>query len=962
MAARFVALDIALPSPGRCEIAAVVDSPEQVRRLLYLVGADPLAARARTHAEPDVEVVLVDDLSDISAAIIELADEAPWVTFDQASRLAVWREQDTTGAFDAIPMPDAGDLAALAMPWIASRTLEGFLAEALAFCEQAGEQPEPTHGLAFAEAVAALWRLLPVAIGQRPYAVRHGLAELLDRTGTALGAAWRTGVGTAPPAEGEPTLIDSFLRARLRELTPEQVRPEELPVPRPISADAVERIFATDGPLADAFEQWEPRPGQVQMARAVAEALGGGELLLAEAGTGTGKSLAYLAPAVLFAVENKTPVVISTATRNLQDQLFGKDLPLLRRAVEFEFTAELIKGRGNYLCVEKLLREALEMGLLAIDDQVLCLTYLLSWAAASRSGDLDELSSYLLTRYTGLSPMAYRLASDGESCTAVSARNHPCFATVARRRAFAADVLVVNHALALANTAVEILPPFAHIIFDEAHNLEDIATEAFGLELERRGLLQSARECGASRDQRALANRARRALGTASGELVDNVLQQLTGVEQAAASVVAGADELGERLAGVVMHKLRRTMEELSQVERLRLDPTFWHGPLGEAAYTAGENLLSRGQDLQKAVALLGGAVQALRGAAGFLDLPAEELERLDVSCQTAQSQWAELNRTIAALLALDDERYVYWLEFVLRREAWEWRLRAAPIEPGEDLASRVYDPMAAVVLTSATLSVDRSFDYFANRLGLMLPSVKDRYRALSLPSPFDYKQSVLLGLPINICPPNDKDYEQHIAKAIRDLTELLQGRTLALFTSNRAMRGVYERVASRLEEQGIEVLCQGVSGSRHVLAERFRTHERALLLGTRSFWEGIDVPGEALSCVVITRLPFSVPKDPVFEARCEHLESRGVNAWSQYAVPQAVILFKQGFGRLIRRASDRGAVVCLDRRLIEMGYGKAFLRSVPGYTGVFDRWSEVRERVREWLERRPASGARERS
>ncbi|MBI5832585.1 MAG: hypothetical protein HZB16_09810 [Armatimonadetes bacterium] len=962
MAARFVALDIALPSPGRCEIAAVVDAPEQVRRLLYLVGADPLAARARTHAEPDVEVVLVDDLSDISRAIIDLADEAPWVTFDQASRLAVWREQDTTGAFDAIPMPDAGDLAALAMPWISSRSLEGFLAEALAFCDQAGEQPEPTHGLAFAEAVAALWRLLPVAIGQRPYAVRHGLADLLDRSGTPLGEAWRLGVGSAPPGEHEPTLLDSFLRARLRELTPEQTRPEELPEPRPISADAVERVFAPDGLLAAAFDQWEPRPGQIQMARAVAEALSGGELLLAEAGTGTGKSLAYLAPAVMFAVENKTPVVISTATRNLQDQLFGKDLPLLRSALDFEFVAELIKGRGNYLCVEKLLRELLESGLLPLDDQVLAMAYLLSWAAASRTGDLDELSSYLLTRYPKLSALAYRLASDGESCTAVSARNHPCFATVARRRAFAADVLVVNHALALANTAVEILPRFAHIIFDEAHNLEDIATEAFGLELERRGLLQSARECGASRDQRALHNRVRRALGTATGELVDNVLAHVTAVEQAAAQVIAGADELGERLAGVVMHKLRRTMEELTQIERLRLDPTFWHGVLGEGAYTAGENLLARAQDLQKTVATLGVSVQVLRGAAGFMELPAEEMERLDVACQTAQSQWAEQSRIIAALLALDDEKYVYWLEFVLRREAWEWRLRAAPIEPGEDLAGKVYEPMTAVVLTSATLSVDRSFDFFASRLGLLLPSVKDRYRALSLPSPFDYAKSVLLGLPTNICQPNDKEYEQHVAKAIRDLTELLQGRTLALFTSNRAMRGVYERVASRLEEQGIEVLCQGVSGSRHVLAERFRTHERALLLGTRSFWEGIDVPGDALSCVVIARLPFSVPKDPVFEARCEHLEARGINAWSQYAVPQAVILFKQGFGRLIRRVSDRGVVVCLDRRLLEMGYGRAFLRSVPGYTSVFDRWSEVRERVREWLERRPAGASRDKT
>jgi len=947
----FVALDIGLPAADRCEVATVLVEGGRERAVLFLLGSDPTAARARGLADEQVEVVVAHSLDAIAEGLLERADEAPWVSFDQASRLEAWREQDTTGALDVVPQLDAGDLAALALAWVPGRSLQGFLAEAAPFVDRRLPAVAANPGgLPAARAVAALWQALPAAIAQRPWALRNELAELLQRARHPLAPTWSAAAqGEAGPDEARS--IDGLLRGRLRELTPEAAKPAEPPEPQPIDVEQVRALFAPDGALARVMGRYEPREGQAQMAVAVAQALNEEECLLVEAGTGTGKSLAYLAPAVLFALRNTTKVVISTATKNLQDQLCAKDIPLLGQALDQPFRAELIKGRGNYLCVDKLLREYADSGLVMLDDQGFLLACLLSWAACTNTGDLDDVSSYLLARYPRLGGLARRLASDGETCTALSARGHPCFATVARRRAFEADLLVVNHALALANAAVEVLPPYRHVIFDEAHNLEDIATEAFGLTLERRGLLQQARDAGASRDARSFHNRLRRVLSEAGPEAARDALASLTGSEMAAHAVIEGVDQLGERLAALVLRRLGRAIDDLGPVERLRLDPSVYDDALGATVKTAGENLLARAGDLVRELTNLVTRLAGLRGAGAFgPEVSRDELERLETQAQAAAGTWSETLAGIQQTLAFNDARFVYWLEFALRREAYEWRLRGAPIEAGEELANRVYAQMATVVLTSATLSVDRSFRYFAHRLGLGVPEVAARHRALAVPSPFDYERHVLLGLPVNIALPRDEQFERHVGKAIEELALILEGRTLVLFTSLRAMRQAFDRLEARLAESGIELLCQGVSGSRHVLAERFRTHERAVLFGTRSFWEGIDVPGEALTGVVIVKLPFTVPDDPVFEARCEHLKASGVDPWNEYSVPQAVILFKQGFGRLIRSTTDRGVVICLDRRLVEMRYGRAFLRSVPGYTPVFDTWTEVKARVRDWL------------
>ncbi|MBI2297724.1 MAG: hypothetical protein HYU66_02015, partial [Armatimonadetes bacterium] len=908
MTADFVAVDLARLSADRGEVAGVSGG----QRCVWLIGYPEAALRARSHTDPDAEFQSAADVPAAVNALLDRTGGCPWVTFEQADTLSQLLETDSSGAFMAVTQFDVVEPAALALPLVAERSLEAYLAAA-------GLDLAPAAGLRTAVAVAALWDKLPALIGKLPVPVRLAVSRLLSQGRHPLAPLWSAWCG---PSEGQAEPLGGWLREHVRAITPGQPEEEATPTCRPIDVEAVAAVFAADGPLARLMGNYEPREGQVEMARAVAGALNGGKCLLVEAGTGTGKSLAYLVPAVHFALQNNARVVVSTNTKNLQDQLQSKDLPFLGRALGGSFRSALIKGRGNYLCVDKLLREYDDAGLLNFDDQALYLAYLVSWAAHSADGDLDTLSGCLQARYPRLESYARQLASDGETCTATSARGHPCFATIARRKAFEADILVVNHSLTLANAGVEVLPTFAHLIFDEAHNLEDIATEQFGLTFERRALFGRVREVSPSGEARTLHNRLRRALGELPGEYNDAPLQAVTGVEQCAAAVLDGSEEFGQALAGLALYALGMSVDQLTRPERLRLRPDMLEGAVGEQLKTAGGSLLERLTALAKALTELGNKLVEVRA-----QMP--EVEPYLTAVQAARNEWSEQARALSVLLALDDPQFVYWLEFVLRRDLWEWRLRAAPIEAGQALAENIYAGKAAVILTSATLTVNGSFDYFSARLGLDQAKV----------SGFDYPEQVMLAMPTNIALPQDGRFLNHVMRAVEDVVRLLDGRTLVLFTAKEPMLRSFEELAPRFEAIGVEPLCQFISGSRHRLAERLRRDDHAVLFGTRSFWEGIDVPGDALQCVVIVKLPFEVPDDPVFQARCEHLEAQGVNAWTRYAVPQAVIRFKQGFGRLIRTNADKGVVICLDRRLREKEYGRAFLRSVPGYRGVFEPW-----------------------
>ncbi len=508
-----------------------------------------------------------------------------------------------------------------------------------------------------------------------------------------------------------------------------------------------------------------------------------------------------------------------------------------------------------------------------------------------------------------------------------------------------------------------VLPAFEYAVFDEAHNLEDVATDTFGLDLERRALQSAAREAGLGGDQRSWLARLRKALGEQSEEAIAPVQAALLVLTGAAQKVIEAIDDLGLHVVELATRPPdagpgpRRRPDAPSAHRRLQGE--VWSQPWAAGAHAALGQLQTRATELQAA---LGGVLLALQGvrANGVL-LSAEAGENAELRCQALQSDWAGLAAAMGTIMALDNERFVYWAQASQRRDIWYWRLRAAPIEPSLELEERLWSKLAAAVLTSATLTVDGNFDFNARRLGLRLPSTEPRYAELELPSPFNYRDALLFCVPTNIGHPRDDDFGRQVSAGLRELVLQLRGRTLALFTSRKMLLETYERVYGPLQAAGVEVLCQGLSGTRHQLAARFRRTERALLMGARSFWEGLDVPGEALSCVVIDRLPFRPPDDPVQAARCEQVKTQGGSDWAQYTLPQTILAFKQGLGRLIRTDLDRGAVVCFDRRLIDSNYGRAFLRSLPGYTSVIDGWDEIRLQIGDWLARPPAdaSGAR---
>ncbi len=698
---------------------------------------------------------------------------------------------------------------------------------------------------------------------------------------------------------------------------------------RPLDLDEVSAFFAPDGPLGRAFPGYEPREPQAQMARAIANAFNQHDPLLVEAGTGTGKSLSYLVPSVMHAVRRGERVVISTNTINLQDQLFFKDIPDLQRVMAGDqearaetngelagslssappFTAALLKGRGNYLCLKRY-HDTRRLENLA-PDEVRTLLKVQLWLPSTRSGDKAEL--LLIDRENAAWS---RINATPETCTGPRCQYfRDCYFFKARREAEAAHILVVNHALLIADLASQanVLPPYDHLVVDEAHNLEDVATDQLSFSVDQAALLKflddifqqggvqlvsgllselpaQLRESGA--DQAQL-------------ERVEQIAEQ---IRPALARARAAVFDCFNRLTNFVS----REASDGQYDPRLRLTPGVRNKPEWQEIQTAWANLTDIltviGDGLGKLQNLLRELEDA--GVPGYdeLLLRLEFLYRfsLDVRVRTGH-------------IIFGDEASICWLTQDRQRDTLT--LTAAPLTVADILQAELFAQKQTSVLTSATLTIEGGFSFVKSRLGL------DEAEELMLESPFDYEQQALLYIPNDIPEPNQRGYQQAIEQALIELCTATGGRTLALFTANSALKQTYNAIQEPLEEQEIAVLGQGLDGSRRSLLERFKEFPRTVLLGTNSFWEGVDVVGDALSVLVIAKLPFSVPTDPIFAARSEQF---GERAFEQFSVPQSILRFKQGFGRLIRSKEDRGVVVCLDRRLLTKKYGQQFLASLP--------------------------------
>ncbi len=620
----------------------------------------------------------------------------------------------------------------------------------------------------------------------------------------------------------------------------------------------LERVFAADGPLARAVPGYRPRAQQLEMARAIETAIENRSVLVAEAGTGTGKTFAYLVPALLSGGK----VIVSTGTKTLQDQLFGRDLPVVREALDVPVTTALLKGRANYVCHYHLERAKVD-GRFASRADVGYLGLIASYARTSDSGDRSGLGEVPEDAGVWAQVTSTRDNCLGSECPHFG----ECFVMKARKAALEADVVVVNHHLFFADVVLrdegvaELLPACNTVILDEAHQLPETASLFFGETVSTAQLLELARD---------------------------------TRLEAA-----AGAKDFAE---------LPEAAQALDKAVRdLRL---AWEGDPGRVPATAA---LARE-----------GFAAALDEVAGKLDALSTLLEFQADRSEGLQRAWVRSCDQVARLQRWHgepDPEYVRWVEVF----AGSLQLHATPLSVGGIFARQLAAQPRAWIFTSATLSVKGDFAHYTAQLGLEAAATQ------SWESPFDYPHQALLYCPQDMPDPNSRGYTEAVVEAALPLIEAAGGRTFVLCTSLRAMREARERIEEGLRARAREfpVLMQG-DGSRTELLERFRRLGNAVLVGSQSFWEGVDVRGPTLSLVVIDRLPFTPPDDPVLTARIERINAGGGNAFMDYQVPQAVIQLKQGAGRLIRDETDRGVLMICDPRLVSKPYGRRIWQSLP--------------------------------
>jgi Rad3-related DNA helicase/DNA polymerase III epsilon subunit-like protein len=679
-----------------------------------------------------------------------------------------------------------------------------------------------------------------------------------------------------------------------------------------ISRLSVEAAFAPDGPLAVGLVGYEDRPQQRDLASAIERTFQDGGALVAEAGTGVGKSIAYLVPAIAAALLGER-VVVSTHTLPLQDQLVRKDAPAVQAALGTEVSVAVLKGRSNYLCPR---RWQILRGSVTTREEARLVCKTLVWRTATESGDRAELN---LMRGEG--ELWSRISASDESCDQRRCKRTPgvnCYLQRAREAAAVAGIVVVNHALLLQDARMRgaLLPQAEHVVIDEAHRLEDVATDAFGLELYeprfRRDLQRVAHSLAVTS---ALRDPVRANPAEHIRAEIERALERTTEVFDALGALlvpVGGPPEERMRItAGLRASDDRWLPVELS------------------------------GERLADAIAGIAFAAERIRNLGGTggptpsgAPTPEDELAELEAAMGELSAARAAITRGLHDPRSSD----IVWLD---RDNDGALALHVAQSHLGGVIRQTIVNTHRAVVFTSATLAVAGSFDFALDRFG-----IADVAEPLAVGSPFDHQRQALLVLPTDIALPGEERFIEEAARLIEDVARTLDGRTLVLFTSHASLRDAAARLGA-LESEGLAVLTQGIDGSRRALLERF-TQGRAVLLGTQSFWEGVDLPGDVLRCVVIARLPFSVPDDPLVQGRAERYDDPFV----QFQLPQAALRLRQGFGRLIRTKTDYGAVVLLDRRVVTRDYGEILLGSLPDARTEDLPLDGIAARVSAWCDR----------
>jgi ATP-dependent DNA helicase DinG len=691
---------------------------------------------------------------------------------------------------------------------------------------------------------------------------------------------------------------------------------------------------SSSGTIAKKLKGFESRPEQQRMLEAVATSFNESKLALIEAGTGTGKSLAYLLPAVYWAVQNKQRVVISTNTINLQEQLVFKDLPLLQDALSLRFKSVLVKGRQNYICLNKV--EALEKeGQYLIETEERAeLKGILEWSHHTADGSRSDLN--IQPKLT----VWEKVACESDNCARLRCSFYNnCFFYNARREAASADLLIVNHHLLFADLAVRsetgrftdaaVLPGYSRIILDEAHNVEEVATNYFGSQISKFGLIRLLGRFYSLREREKVRERG----------LLPFLLIKLKDLQQHIDL------PLYTRIVDLIQGRLLTLKEDLVYSTTQTFDDlvTFFESAaessLAEVKIRFTPKIVAQPEwnesilaPIQQLIRQIGEFHQQLLVLEKWLEtLPEKVTENLlspTVELGALADRLEVAAATLGEIFGAPDENQVRWIEIADTRSGRRVTLKQAPLSVAELLRERVFKRLETVIMTSATLTTENQFGYMKGRLGLDKVN-SSRLVERILPSSFDYSRQVVLGIPQDIPSPDRPQFADELGRLVLQSVIISDGRALVLFTSYSLLRKIYLELQPALQKAGIRALMQG-EAPRHQLTQVFKQDKTSVLFATDSFWEGVDVVGEALENVILTKLPFSVPKEPVIEARVEAIEKAGGNSFLEYSVPQAVIKFKQGFGRLIRSKNDRGSIMIFDRRVLERHYGQIFLDSLP--------------------------------